>query len=1256
MSYFYARAKELAGPGVIVDERTFRHAGPKPQSREAALIMLADGVEASVRSLSSRDEPAIRAMVTRIIEERVSRRPVRRVRPHPARPRAHPRGVRRPAPRHVPHPDRLSAEHGRRARIARGRAAGGGERLGVVTRAIYLGPWRIDLTSGTASRSPIAGAALARAIAAALTAAGAPSPASIGLILTDDAELAGLNAAHLGKTGPTDVLSFPLLPPEAFPPHPGAERTPRPRAGDFPLPPGRRPHLGDIVVSVERAVEQADGGPWRPDRRRPLVAGRRAPPPGDPRRAPHLRLGPRRAGRGGRDARPRAAPARLDRATELPRRDARPPRPCRLRRPCYHLSTGPPGAGSGPVVLSAEGRLKVVVGLGNPGSQYAGTRHNIGWLVMDSSPNVPAGPGRAGSAMPPTWSMGRFRGLDLTLVKPLTYMNDSGLAVRKVLAREHAPLVDLLVVADDFALPFGKLRFREGGGPGGHNGLRSIIDELGTEKFSRLRVGIGEPDRSAVDHVLTRLRARRAATPRRAAGRGRRRGRGVGARGHQQGGQPLQHVRAAAGRHDPPGRRRARWTARPTPTGSAGRGPAGGGSARPSRTPDRCRTRRCAAAAAAIAGSPSASRPISPPATPPRPPTSLDFDVAEVDAEVADARRSDDRRRATDRDGRGAPGRRSAPAARDRRGGPQGRRPPLPDLSALPPLLAATGTFAALRERLGGRRRPAPDRPARRAGGRAARRQELPRGGPRARGRRRAPGLDRARRRDRRPRGRGARGLAGRPGGGDGPRAADGARLRAQRARSPTRRPPASRPSPLAHRPSSGDGGRASRRSSSTRSPRPTCRSPRASCAPAPGSTRTRSCASCSTSATCRSPRSPAAASSRGAAASSTSSRRRCRCRSGSSSSATRSIRSAPSTRPTSARSAAIERALLLPASEFLLPAGGATAIRDRLGRAAARLPERLAADLARFDTEALAQTRSGATAAGPAARPPAGRWSSAMRPRSGPRTWRRRPASTTSAGHAPGPRRAGRHRRGRGVPVAPGRRAPRRARRGGRAAEGLAAHVPAAPRLEEPAGRLADPRADVGIRAGRGRRDGPRRPVVGRSVRLAGARPAARSCRAPARCRRRPGARTTPGSCSPRTRRLAWPTSWAKPATRSRSWTGSRSPTARRGRPRRAQPQRRVRRRPGRPGVRHRPRAVRDRPDPTPAGAPAGRAARHPRAADARRPGRPHRSRRRPLRADAPARRGGRGSRLPRAVVRGRRPDLRAGRADRPGHPLLGR
>jgi probable rRNA maturation factor len=99
---------------------------------------------------------------------------------------------------------------------------------------------------------PVAAAVLARAVAAALDAVAAPAPASIGLILTDDAELAGLNATHMGKDGPTDVLSFPLLPPSAF----------RPGAGvpDQPRPPRTRLHLGDVVVSVERAREQAESG------------------------------------------------------------------------------------------------------------------------------------------------------------------------------------------------------------------------------------------------------------------------------------------------------------------------------------------------------------------------------------------------------------------------------------------------------------------------------------------------------------------------------------------------------------------------------------------------------------------------------------------------------------------------------------------------------------------------------------------------------------------------------------------------------------------------------------------------------------------------------------------------------------------------------------------------------------------------------------------------------------------------------------
>ena len=129
-------------------------------------------------------------------------------------------------------------------------------------RPIYRPPWRIDLTIREGVRPPIAAAVLARAIVAALEAAGAPSPASIGLILSDDAELAALNRAHLGHHGPTDVLSFPLLPPGAFPAHDGepADRRVGAGAAPFALPPGRRPHLGDIVVSMERAIEQAVEG------------------------------------------------------------------------------------------------------------------------------------------------------------------------------------------------------------------------------------------------------------------------------------------------------------------------------------------------------------------------------------------------------------------------------------------------------------------------------------------------------------------------------------------------------------------------------------------------------------------------------------------------------------------------------------------------------------------------------------------------------------------------------------------------------------------------------------------------------------------------------------------------------------------------------------------------------------------------------------------------------------------------------------
>jgi probable rRNA maturation factor len=132
----------------------------------------------------------------------------------------------------------------------------------VTLRPRYVGPWRVDLDRRVGP-ALVTGDRLARLVAAALDAASAPGPASIGLILTDDAALAALNREHMGADGPTDVLSFPLLPPDAFPGHPGRS----PAGSDAPttrrrfiLPPGRRPHLGDVVVSVERAVAQAAEG------------------------------------------------------------------------------------------------------------------------------------------------------------------------------------------------------------------------------------------------------------------------------------------------------------------------------------------------------------------------------------------------------------------------------------------------------------------------------------------------------------------------------------------------------------------------------------------------------------------------------------------------------------------------------------------------------------------------------------------------------------------------------------------------------------------------------------------------------------------------------------------------------------------------------------------------------------------------------------------------------------------------------------
>ncbi len=151
------------------------------------------------------------------------------------------------------------------------------------------------------------------------------------------------------------------------------------------------------------------------------------------------------------------------------------------------------------------GEMKIVVGLGNPGRQYEETRHNVGWMVLDRLAERAGWTGHARARDAAATVHGRFNGLDLMLVKPTTYMNLSGVAVRKVLARQRAPLEDLLVVVDDFDLPLGRIRLRERGSAGTHNGLRSIIGELGNPEFARLRVGIGQPSREAIDHVLSRF-------------------------------------------------------------------------------------------------------------------------------------------------------------------------------------------------------------------------------------------------------------------------------------------------------------------------------------------------------------------------------------------------------------------------------------------------------------------------------------------------------------------------------------------------------------------------------------------------------------------------------------------------------------------------------------------------------------------------------------------------------------------------------
>ena len=150
--------------------------------------------------------------------------------------------------------------------------------------------------------------------------------------------------------------------------------------------------------------------------------------------------------------------------------------------------------------------MKVVVGLGNPGSKYAGTRHNVGYEVIDYLAKAP-GVGFPRSQFQSLVSETTEAGDKVLLVKPETYMNLSGRAVRAILDFYKVPLENVLVICDDFNLPLGKLRVRANGSHGGQNGLRNIQEQLATDAYARMRIGVGQPEPGeAVDFVLSRFK------------------------------------------------------------------------------------------------------------------------------------------------------------------------------------------------------------------------------------------------------------------------------------------------------------------------------------------------------------------------------------------------------------------------------------------------------------------------------------------------------------------------------------------------------------------------------------------------------------------------------------------------------------------------------------------------------------------------------------------------------------------------------
>ena len=146
--------------------------------------------------------------------------------------------------------------------------------------------------------------------------------------------------------------------------------------------------------------------------------------------------------------------------------------------------------------------MKIIVGLGNPGAQYANTPHSVGFEAVDAIAAEVGAAWETKRQFNCLMAKGTFAGMPVMLVKPQTYMNLSGDSVAPVVRYHNATAADLLVIQDDIDLPVGRMRVRTNGSCGGHNGIRNIIERLGTRDFVRLKLGVGKDKSDVIAHVL----------------------------------------------------------------------------------------------------------------------------------------------------------------------------------------------------------------------------------------------------------------------------------------------------------------------------------------------------------------------------------------------------------------------------------------------------------------------------------------------------------------------------------------------------------------------------------------------------------------------------------------------------------------------------------------------------------------------------------------------------------------------------------